>query len=47
VLILAGSVLATRPSRPSPLPAGLAPADESAAGGRSPLDESADGAARR
>jgi drug/metabolite transporter (DMT)-like permease len=32
VLILAGSVLATRPSRPSPLPAGPAPADESAAG---------------
>jgi hypothetical protein len=47
VLILAGSVLATRPSRPSPLPAGPARAGESAAGGRSPLDESAGGAARR
>jgi hypothetical protein len=32
VLILAGSVLATRPSRPSPPPAGLAPADESVRG---------------
>jgi drug/metabolite transporter (DMT)-like permease len=32
VLILAGSVLATRPSRPSARPAGLAPADESVGG---------------
>ena len=32
VLILAGSVLATRPSQPSELPAGLAPADESVGG---------------
>jgi hypothetical protein len=32
VLILAGSVLATRPIRPSSLPAGLAPADESVGG---------------
>ena len=32
VLILAGSVLATRPGRPSSRPAGLTPADESVGG---------------
>jgi hypothetical protein len=32
VLILAGSVLATRPSRPSSRPAELVPADESVGG---------------